>query len=970
MQKPRMTSLLAAVAILIAASCAHALGESDKGVYVEDFESGMLPLDWDCEGDAARIERRDAADRKDRGNTVLHVVRAAEVQIGEAAFDTFSFSVDVQGHGGVRFRGRYRAVLSSGFGGSLRITDGTRTELARRKLASRTADLKAADTRRLKIVCAGPLVRVYVDGRVESEKTDARVSKAPLALVAADGGARFDNLKISRTVSPEEAAVAALDVPAGALVFPAGKEVELLFHSANLSGSDVRLCGAVRSFRGLPVEKVLREDEEADDTLTVAYGVKQFYRIEPSGDKAVASGDAVVKAGASGKTQLNFGAIPAGFYLLELAWSGDAGRWGNRTYPLAVLTGSRPERYAAPPFPVGVYSGLMQYRRTMEPLWWKTYVHAVAHDLRRRNLNAMVACGGFDEGEVEILNIHGVAGISRGNAWLDHPGVIGSLMSDEPHPGQEVEELKQQYQDLRKATDKIITTCLVGESMGLGGPGDPVNMWKELQPKARVFRWYGVKKHFYGPLHPLHYKGVLPLASVARIAEASSETPWWAIFPTFGGSEHEAYFQNPSPAQVKGMMHLACAHGANGLLLYLHQGGLIDAVNLKPLDGKLDAATEVASLIARHAPLLLSLRYGGFEVRNSNPIYVEAVPRRTEEGRAYIYVVNKDCEAAAAAVLAFKAGERASVQDVFSGKPVKLAPGADGLRAVELTLGPGDAALVDLDTVVPEPPAIQPLRGKPSLDGTLLATAQTAVEQHGVAVLRVKMPEDPCIPGDAIGLSRADDPRRVWEEAEVGTRCFCWSGRLHPRTAEGYLPLSSALRVAQAGGGKAPYWTLYPAVARNGPTAGELRAMLHLALAYGSKAVLVPDGLKAELVQVVDEVGQLAAQHGKVLASLQHGGLDVRCKNARVAALPRHGAVGNNQGAICVYAVNLQTAGPVTAELLLWDNVWTWTTARDLFGGQDLAVKPRNEEGYLSCTVTLRPGEGRLIVTNATTRKK
>ena len=59
---------------------------------------------------------------------------------------------------------------------------------------------------------------------------------------------------------------------------------------------------------------------------------------------------------------------------------------------------------------------------------------------------------------------------------------------------QGIVEPGKQYEDLRKKTDAVITTCMVGESMGLGGPGDPVNLWKVLDPKVRLFRWYGVKK--------------------------------------------------------------------------------------------------------------------------------------------------------------------------------------------------------------------------------------------------------------------------------------------------------------------------------------------------------------------------------------------------------------------------------------------------------------------------------------------
>ena len=78
----------------------------------------------------------------------------------------------------------------------------------------------------------------------------------------------------------------------------------------------------------------------------------------------------------------------------------------------------------------------------------------------------------------------------------------------------------------------------------------------------------------------------------------------------------------------------------------------------------------------------------------------------------------------------------------------------------------------------------------------------------------------------------------------------------------------------------------------------------------------------------------------------------------------------SNDGALCVYAVNLDTDNPVAADILLWEDVWSWTTARDVFAGQDLSVNPRNEEGYLNRSITLRPGEGRLIRTDAAVKSK
>lgn len=57
-------------------------------------------------------------------------------------------------------------------------------------------------------------------------------------------------------------------------------------------------------------------------------------------------------------------------------------------------------------------------------------------------------------------------------------------------------------------------------------------------------------------------------------------------------------------------------------------------------------------------------------------------------------------------------------------------------------------------------------------------------------------------------------------------------------------------------------------------------------------------------------------------------------------------------------------------KLLLWDDVWDWTLARDVFADDDLSIEPRDEEGYVGVTLTLQPGEGRLIATDAQVSRK
>jgi len=66
--------------------------------------------------------------------------------------------------------------------------------------------------------------------------------------------------------------------------------------------------------------------------------------------------------------------------------------------------------------------------------------------------------------------------------------------------------------------------------------------------------------------------------------------------------------------------------------------------------------------------------------------------------------------------------------------------------------------------------------------------------------------------------------------------------------------------------------------------------------------------------------------------------------------------------------VNKDTKNPVSTRLLLWAERWVLTGVQDVFSGKELKVE-KDEEGYLSVAVTLAPGEGQLLATDAAGRK-
>jgi len=270
-----------------------------------------------------------------------------------------------------------------------------------------------------------------------------------------------------------------------ALLFSAATVTKLTLKVSNPSKHDLRLVVAVRPFVGMPVKKRQIKQLRAQGKTVHAYGTRFFYRIDTPADQSVRKREVVIKTGSEGPMHFDLGKLPPGFYMLDITFFRDATKLSNNKYPLAVVDDIKPVKLARPIIPIGVYTRFMQYKRTTKPLFWKTYVHAIACDLRKHNLNAIVSCGGFRDGELDIYSSYGVAGISRGGNDLDHPGVIASLVGDEPRPGKKLEQHTKMYKDLATKTDKIFTTCMVGESMGFGDPAGPTNMWKLLKTRVR-----------------------------------------------------------------------------------------------------------------------------------------------------------------------------------------------------------------------------------------------------------------------------------------------------------------------------------------------------------------------------------------------------------------------------------------------------------------------------------------------------
>jgi len=415
------------------------------------------------------------------------------------------------------------------------------------------------------------------------------------------------------------------------------------------------------------------------------------------------------------------------------------------------------------------------------------HVRTAARSLKEHHFNTVVANQAFTREVIDIFAMHGIAVITRGNKFLDHPAVIGSVVGEAPRPGKQpgtdVEQLKQQYRELCKRTDKPLITCVVGDGLGVANVADPWKFWNEVQPQVRCLRWYGIGRNHYGILHKRLYKGHVAFSSVLRIAK-SGKSPYWIVLPSFGKNERDADYQNPRPAQIRGMMHLALAYGARGILFWALQDHgdwrcLVDGRSLKPTDGKYAAAAEVAAKINAHAALITSLNPRGGDVRCPSP-FVEAVGQRDNDGKLYVYAVNKNTREAVSTCLLWWGERRAltNVRDVFSGQELKAA-GLDeeGYWRVPLALAPGEGKLLDFD-FGRDKPKRKPggtRKGKPE-DGLQHAVRVGTLDgEPGASPVWALLPGKPAI--RKAGPTRARkllgpwmDPEAKWEDPLFGGR--------------------------------------------------------------------------------------------------------------------------------------------------------------------------------------------------------
>lgn len=609
---------------------------------------------------------------KDQGKAVLEILPGGwnHTWLKGREFENFVLEVRLRkgklkpGYAGVNLRGLYKVFFR--LRGVLVLTE--RERCIHQALGYFPADKYMT----LKVVCAGPVLRVYVNEQIYFEKIDAKVQPGRIGLLAHGERAFFDDVRIVKKVPPEQFVGVEPRAEDNALVYPPDKPVKLTFELLNASDTEhqaeVAVC--VKDW----------------DEVALTESIRGSAKLPPNSKHTL---------------QLDIGKLSPGYYKIALNTVCDGRSIGKRELPLAIQERGQ-RKYEHPLIVVAPY----WYFGISAPnsIVCRTYLHAGAYNLISHNINGIVGHIGQTREEVRLLRHYGITVITRAGKFLDEPNVIGTLIRDEPKPDQ-IPELVEEYKKLRQKTDKIITSCMVGDG-GLSGWVE--DAWKQLAPLGgvRFFRWYAIKKHYYGIRRRVAYKNYPSFIQVLREARSTGKEPYWVLIPTFGGDQLNAYFCNPMPSEVKAMMHLSLAFGAKGLLFYTYQpsfgSALVETTSLKPLDGKYEAIAQVAGYIKRFGPLLSSLKFYGKDRRCDN-YAVELIPLHDgkQKGVYYIYAINTD-KIENVQCRIFNFNPNTEVTDLYADKKlevkseeVELPPDLKyETGVIHLKLGPGEGKLL------------------------------------------------------------------------------------------------------------------------------------------------------------------------------------------------------------------------------------------------------------------------------------
>ena len=592
--------------------------------------------------------------------------------------DTFVLEVAIKGAGGVQFGGGYKVYIGQvGDIGQLMYQAPLQ---GARRIGYRYLTLSKWN--RLKVVCTPSFIRIYREESLlanividTTQSWPRGVARGPIALLAQD--AYFDEVRVSLAPSPLDACVVMPALPDNlepeAYAFLASEDVTVHFDVLNYGGSEVQFSLAIDEFNDASRKDVGHQPVPARSSST----------------KRVA---------------FELGRMKPGLYQMHLSFSEGGKTAGKLTWPLAILRsmGGKKEDFVRPSLWIAPYLAAMKYCRSRQPFYGSTYIYKILDDLRWHGFNALVECGrSLEEEHLELCQKYGIAVWDRGSP-RNHPVVLGALIGDEPSHNSMAGYIRD-YAAVRAArqdpSQLLLTNVIVDASLSCFSNF----FWDVIKPRHRFCRIYsctgstGVRDNLRLVGKSISYPGQL------KNVQNYGDTPYSIIIPAFGDGGTKAYYRDPTAAELKVMMHLSLACGAKGLFFYTWQSmgtsAFVDARCLRPLDGKLAAATEVLRKIRPHEKLIRSLEPDVRRVYSSRP-WVEAVPMRSGKG-TYIYVVNRNIRWKTDVELSWDPERKITrVSDLYADRSLEVfqAPveGDELSCRVRLDLLPGEGALLEV----------------------------------------------------------------------------------------------------------------------------------------------------------------------------------------------------------------------------------------------------------------------------------
>ena len=636
MKRTKAQSAHAAFWFLVVALILVGPGLCPAETVTDDFEDGDL-AGWEFrEKDDVRLIEED-------GNMAVRLDGVARVQHGGEKYEQFVCEVDVKklespgGYAGLAFD-RY-LVFFSGRRLWLRYPGNPMVAWVRKKF-------DVMEYRRLKIVSTGRIIRVYVDGKMQVETLHDKHVAGPVALyVHHRATACFDNFRVSTDVSLDDQVIVMPRDEDGALVFDAGQDNRVNWSVVNTSGEALR--------------------------LGVKLGVRRY------GGEVLAPADSREVTVAAGETRtVRFPLdVPSGYHEMRMTLSRDGRPVRTTSYPVLVREDPPSGEYTRPEFVFGMFLRYTMFR----PYHTKTSMHCIGYLLSNRGFNTVIGTGLYNREHLGIFREYGMSVLVRGPGLLEEPNAIGAL----------VYGTSGRYADRMKELDKPLTGTLKGQLAGTGEKGDPLEYWKKYNPKVRAFYFMPIRDG-RGLLHGVGDDEVTSPLERLKLLQSAAKTPTWVHVQAHGRVGDGEGANNPSPAEMRAMTHLALATGARGVLYYWYQTldadlpALVDWVSLQPVDDKFEATARMAALVSRHADLLASLRPGEGNVQTTNPqVAVESL--KNADGR-FLYVVNMNTRKKNACRLE---PLKVDVRDLYSGD---VLPAEDG--GVSLRLSPGQGRLL------------------------------------------------------------------------------------------------------------------------------------------------------------------------------------------------------------------------------------------------------------------------------------